>query len=69
MSNSYRDYKVGFIDNLPVGITYNPAIGRFYVNEGLDSEKRFYSPVKAERYLDYIVHSPVFLPVLIFHVL
>lgn len=50
MTNSYRDYKTNFINNLPSGVTYDSTLGRFFFNG-----KKFYTAQSVIWYRDYIL--------------
>lgn len=50
MTNSYRDYKQNFINNLPSGVTYDSDLGRFFFNG-----KKFYTAQSVVWYRDYIL--------------
>ena len=49
MSNPYSVYKANYIDNLPLGVTYNSTIARFFYNG-----KSFFTPQAVESYRLYL---------------
>lgn len=49
MSNPYSVYKANYINNLPLGVTYNSTISRFFYNG-----KSFLSPQAVESYRLYL---------------